>query len=74
LIALVTPLPPRPKTLLSFDLVALWNSEITSRVCTGCGVEQSLTSFHKHQQGVGGVRPRCKTCIRDADPRRVARA
>jgi hypothetical protein len=71
LIALVTTLTRRPKALLSFDLVAIWEDEITSRVCTGCGVEQPLTSFHKHQQGIGGVRPRCKACIRAADPRRA---
>jgi Flp pilus assembly pilin Flp len=58
---------------VSFDVLAM-QAGITSRVCTGCGVVKPLTEFHRHKVGRGGVRPRCKACVRDSDPRRIRHA
>src|SRR4051794_33084589 len=62
-----------PSAALTFAFTAVQVvPEFTSRVCTGCGVQRSLDAFHKHQFGKGGVRPRCKGCVRADDTRRAS--
>jgi len=38
--------------------------QATTKVCSKCGKEKSVTEFHKHKGGKYGVRSACKACVK----------
>lgn len=38
------------------------------KYCPQCKQTKELSGFHKHQQGIGGVRPTCKECRKATEP------
>ena len=40
------------------------------KICNHCKLEKDYSEFHKHPQGLGGVRGTCKDCILNGKNRR----